>query len=43
MSAQNAELEADEMSRCASCGVVGGDDVKLKKCTSCHLVRYYGV
>ena len=31
MSAKNIELEADEMmmSRCASCGVVGGDDIKL--------------
>jgi hypothetical protein len=42
MSAKDAELEADEMmmSHCASCGVAGGDDIKLKECTSCHLVRY---
>jgi hypothetical protein len=44
MSAKNAEeLEADEMmSRCASCGA-GGDDIKLRKCTACYLVRYCGV
>ena len=28
---------------CASCGVAGGDGIKLKKCTACHLVRYCGV
>ena len=45
MSAKNAELGAGEemMSRCASCGVAGSDDVKLMKCTACHLVRYCGV
>ena len=31
------------MSCCASCGVAGGDDVKLMKCTACYLVRYCGV
>ena len=44
MSAKNAELEAgEEMSRCASCGVPENDDIKLKKCTACHLVQYCGV
>ena len=42
MSATNAELEAGEMMRCASCGVAGGDDIKLKKC-DCKLVKYCSV
>eukprot|EP00986_Skeletonema_menzelii_P011569 scaffold6007_cov73-Skeletonema_menzelii.AAC.1 len=28
---------------CASCGIAGGDDIKLKKCTACHLVKYCSV
>ena len=28
---------------CASCGVAGGDDIQLKRCTACHLVRYCSV
>ncbi len=28
---------------CASCGVTGGGDVKLKLCTACKLVRYCSV
>ena len=28
---------------CASCGTTGSDDIKLKKCTACHLVRYCSV
>ncbi len=35
--------EADVMQRCASCGIAGGDDIKLMKCTACHLVRYCSV
>ena len=35
--------EDDGMRCCASCGVAGGDDIKLKKCTACHLVRYCSV
>ena len=31
------------MVACASCGIAGGDGIKLKKCTGCHLVRYCGV
>ena len=35
--------EADT-SRCASCGVAGTDEeVKLKDCSACHLVKYCGV
>lgn len=33
--------EADEI--CASCGITGGDDIKLKNCTACKLVKYCGV
>ena len=28
---------------CASCGIAEGDDIKLKKCTACKLVRYCSV
>ena len=28
---------------CASCGTAGGDDIKLKKCTACYLVKYCSV
>ena len=35
--------EAEEMQRCASCGVAGSDDIKLKYCTACHLVKYCSV
>ena len=28
---------------CASCGIAGGDDVKLKNCNGCYLVKYCGV
>ena len=32
-----------EITCCASCGVAGGDDIKLKDCTACHLVKYCGI
>eukprot|EP00986_Skeletonema_menzelii_P011869 scaffold6240_cov101-Skeletonema_menzelii.AAC.2 len=32
--------ESDTMLCCASCGIAGGDDITLKKCTACHLVKY---
>ncbi len=35
------EAAADEI--CASCGITGGDDIKLKNCTACKLVKYCGV
>ena len=41
MSANNNE--ADEEMRCASCGIAANNDIKLKKCTACYLVRYCGV
>ena len=28
---------------CASCGVVGSDDIKLRRCNACYLVRYCSV
>jgi len=28
---------------CAACGIAANDDVKLKKCAACELVRYCGV
>ena len=35
--------ESDEIMCCAGCGVKENDDIKLKKCTACYLVRYCGV
>ena len=35
--------EDDTMLLCASCGIAGGDDITLKKCTGCYLVRYCSV
>eukprot|EP00986_Skeletonema_menzelii_P008075 scaffold3310_cov87-Skeletonema_menzelii.AAC.5 len=44
MSAAVVESESDTiMLCCASCGIAGGDDMKLKKCTACHLVKYCSV
>ncbi|KAK1741603.1 Sel1-like repeat family protein [Skeletonema marinoi] len=40
----SAEAETiDDTSMCASCGNAAKDDVKLKNCTACHLVKYCGV
>ena len=41
MSLDNGE-EAESLC-CASCGIKENDDIKLKKCNGCHLVRYCGV
>ena len=43
MSAAVGEKSDEAMMFCASCGVAGGDDIKLKKCTACHLVKYCSV
>ena len=43
MSAAAVEESDDTMMFCASCGVAGGDDIKLKKCTACYLVRYCSI
>ncbi len=32
-----------EMMLCASCGTAAGDDIKLMKCSACHLVQYCSV
>jgi tetratricopeptide (TPR) repeat protein len=40
----NSNIDQSEVEEvCASCGVTGGDDVKLKLCTACKLVKYCGV
>eukprot|EP00985_Skeletonema_marinoi_P025747 scaffold19204_cov66-Skeletonema_marinoi.AAC.1 len=36
----SGEEESDIMMCCASCGIGQVDDIKLKKCTACFLVRY---
>ena len=36
----NLEAEAAAMMCCASCGVAEVDDIKLKECDACDLVRY---
>ena len=41
--AESNEESDDAMQLCASCGVAGGDDIKLKNCDDCDLVRYCGV
>eukprot|EP00984_Skeletonema_dohrnii_P019254 scaffold9169_cov77-Skeletonema_dohrnii-CCMP3373.AAC.5 len=38
-----AEESDDTMMFCAACGTAEVDDVKLKKCTACHCVRYCSV
>ena len=35
--------ETNNTSCCASCGITENDDIKLRKCTACYLVRYCGV
>ena len=35
--------ESDDMMYCASCGIGQVDDVKLKDCSACKLVKYCGV
>ncbi|KAK1747225.1 hypothetical protein QTG54_002569 [Skeletonema marinoi] len=39
----SGEEESDMMMCCASCGIGQVDDIKLKKCTACYLVRYCSV
>ena len=44
MSAATEEESKDTtMMLCASCGTAGGGDIKLKRCTSCHLARYCSI
>jgi len=42
MSSEAETIDVDETC-CASCGIAAHDDIKLKKCTACHLVKYCGV
>ena len=40
----SAVMESDDTKMfCASCGTAGGDDIKLKRCNGCFLVRYCSV
>ena len=39
----SVESETDKMMFCASCGIGEADEIKLKKCTACYLVRYCGI
>lgn len=43
MMSTKLEEAGDNMMFCASCGIAGVDDIKLKKCTACNLVRYCSV
>ena len=38
-----AVKDEETLQRCASCGIAGGDDIKLRNCTACYLVRYCSV
>ena len=40
MSAENNEADEVNASCCASCGIAEIDEIKLKKCDGCDLVRY---
>ena len=40
MSAENEDLDAAANELCASCGIAEVDDLKLKKCDDCDLVKY---
>ena len=35
--------DGDEVYACANCGKLGSNNVKLKDCTACRLVKYCGV
>ena len=41
----NANVDNNEVDTlcCASCGIAENDDVKLKNCAACYLVRYCSV
>eukprot|EP00986_Skeletonema_menzelii_P013568 scaffold8039_cov102-Skeletonema_menzelii.AAC.1 len=41
--AVKSEDDTNKVQCCASCGIAGVDDIKLKKCTACHLVKYCSV
>jgi len=39
----SADAESDDMMFCASCGTAEVDDIKLKDCSACKLVKYCNV
>ena len=39
-STDNAEAKVTDVKCCASCGIAEVDDIKLKECDDCDLVRY---
>eukprot|EP00984_Skeletonema_dohrnii_P038555 scaffold41902_cov78-Skeletonema_dohrnii-CCMP3373.AAC.2 len=39
----SGEEKSENMMCCASCGIAKGDDIQLKKCAACYLVRYCSV
>ena len=39
----SAAAESEALMFCASCGTAGSDDIKLKNCTACYLVKYCSV
>eukprot|EP00986_Skeletonema_menzelii_P007429 scaffold2919_cov130-Skeletonema_menzelii.AAC.5 len=39
----SADKNDVDTSSCASCGIAGNGDIKLKKCTACYLVRYCSI
>ena len=43
MSAAIVEKKSVKMMFCASCGIAESDDIKLKKCNGCYLVKYCSV
>ena len=43
MSAAAVEKNDDTKMFCAACGTAEGDDIKLKRCNGCYLVRYCSV
>ncbi len=43
MSTDNKAVSYMETSCCASCGIPGVDEIKLKKCKGCYLVRYCSI
>ena len=43
MNDAEAEVNDNNMSCCASCGVKEDDGIPLKKCNGCHLVKYCGI
>ena len=41
--AEKKSADTAKVQYCASCGIAGGDGIKLKDCSACHLVKYCSV